>query len=817
MEKNDYAITLLSQAYRRRFMKFLTTERIKLETKVAKNELEVINKLKSKQCNVQYLVLDITFNIQTILTGINSEHKIPVLILHDNEYTQEKKDNLLHVYPHIYFHESVSLTLDILCDLLLNMKIEMSKIKVQTKERDRFTFIKKIGDGASGIVHLLQDNENNGKLVAVKIINTQCLEENSKLKVEREIELMKQVNVPSIIEFYESKTENDTKYIYMEYADGGSLDNKIFQAKTRGDKLDQNVIFDWMIEILIALYSMNLKDMIHRDIKSENILLSKGNAKLADLGISRVIKLNDVNKTYCGTPYYASPEMVLQKDYYLNTDVWSLGVVLYELVCLKKPFEGADNLELMKNIVNKKIVEYPQNIDQRLLILISIMLEKNPLLRLNVEDILKLDFVQDRLLTLIEEKQFKIDFLDKITSGKKCCVYQLMSLHKKNQEIDLALKLRQNCVSDTYNGGFFSSKVNDCYKGSELFSAVEELKVNDPLEKIENLLQLKILTEVSHVGKGFENEDNFYYKFSFDCVKEAKVNNYRILETQIPVYYDLLDLSCYALYNAFELRDLMIKEESDDIIFKSEFYLNFITTISFFRDHKIQSLKYTERIALLCNVYQIMIIHNSLNVYFNQIKQKGIMSYIKSTAEITYEFADFVLNNLEIKHAIFRGNKKPPENYLRLLNDNDPKMALIDFSNLVKEDIYLRSEDINKLKKEILFKCLFVAQELAPDFDILISYRYQIFTRYSVNEQLNEFMIGYCRNNMVFDIEHRTLQIPKCLRPYVSDFGSDHDFYSFFVVFHKIDVKENEKKEDVMTHELILKKMKKNIIKVSYV
>ena len=823
-EKSDYAITLLSQSYRRRFMRFLTTEKIKLTTFDAKNELEMINKIQSKNYNIQYLVLDTTFQIQTILAGIKSEHKIPVLLLHDNEYTQEKKDGLLQSYPHIFFHESTSLTLDIVCELLLTMKLSMSKIQTTTKSRERYTFIKELGSGASGIVDLVMDTENDNQLLAVKKINTESLDELSKAKIDREIEMLKLVKAPSIIGFFGDKTVNEIKYIYMEYADGGTFVDRINAAKNKGEAITNDIILDWIIEVSIGMFAMNQMEMIHRDIKSENILLNKGMAKLADLGISRVIKLNDINKTFCGTPFYASPEMVEQKDYSFNTDVWSLGVVLYELISLKKPFDGGDNNQLMKSILTKQTFDFPDNVDLRLKTLVLVMLEKNHLIRPNIDEILRIDFVYDRLLQLNETKEFEtpLDLLEKIKKLPKLCHHELIKLHNFNTELETVFYLKTNCTSETYKGGFFSSKVNDCFRGSDLYEALQERKETkdsqkkkDSAEVLDRLLEYKLLTEVSHIGKGFVDDNNYFYKFSLDIMDDAKINNYMLIDCDAPAHYSLLDVSNYALLQATQLCDIMRLNnedfEDENSIINQPSYLNFLIGISFFNRYKISTLEIQERIGLLLNVYQIMMIHHRLTLYIGQVKQSGMLSFIKNNPDITYSFADFKLNNLEIKHAIFRGNKKPPNNYLRLLSDGDSKLRIIELKTI-----------------ELRLKCLFVTQEMDDTNDsALAGFKIHNFTRKSVHAQIDEFMRDYCTNFIIFDEDFRRIKIPKCLELYLPDFEQlkNGDFYSFFIDYYMVKISDEEKKDKskddlekirVAKIKDLLNKIKKNIIKQSF-
>ena len=141
--------------------------------------------------------------------------------------------------------------------------------------------------------------------------------------------------------------------IIMEYCEVGDLSYHIKRKIKYGEYFNEWEIFNWFIQICFALEYVHARRVIHRDLKTQNIFLTGSlTIKLGDFGISRVLEnSNAAAMTVVGTPYYMSPEACQSAPYTAKSDVWSLGIILYELCTLKHPFNADNLLGLVYKIV----------------------------------------------------------------------------------------------------------------------------------------------------------------------------------------------------------------------------------------------------------------------------------------------------------------------------------------------------------------------------------------------------------------------------------------------------------------------------------
>lgn len=186
----------------------------------------------------------------------------------------------------------------------------------------------------------------------------------------------------------------------------GDLAFHVKKKKAKGEFFTETEIMNWFVQICLSLEYIHRRKILHRDIKSSNIFLTKNNTiKIGDFGISKVLDNTSENAfTVQGTPYYMSPEVCQSKPYNYKSDVWSLGCILYEFCTLKHAFNSENLLGLVFKIVQDKVEPIPSVYSEDLRKLVDLLLTKDEMKRPQVIDILKLPFVQLHMLQFVESR-----------------------------------------------------------------------------------------------------------------------------------------------------------------------------------------------------------------------------------------------------------------------------------------------------------------------------------------------------------------------------------------------------------------------------
>ena len=214
-----------------------------------------------------------------------------------------------------------------------------------------YRIVEKLGEGGMGVVYKAEDTRLD-RTVALKFLAAHLLDDEAhKARFLREAKAAAALDHPNIATIHEIDEANGQAFLAMAYIEGPSLDKKIRQ---RPLKLEEAL--DIAIQIAQGLHAAHERGIVHRDIKSANILLTpRGEVKITDFGLARFEDRAQLTKSgiTLGTPAYMSPEQALGKTVDGRSDIWSLGVVIYEMVTGRLPFAGEVERAVIYSILNQ--------------------------------------------------------------------------------------------------------------------------------------------------------------------------------------------------------------------------------------------------------------------------------------------------------------------------------------------------------------------------------------------------------------------------------------------------------------------------------
>ena len=259
-----------------------------------------------------------------------------------------------------------------------------SSLSSQGKNIGQFILGKKIGEGTFGIV-TLATHILTGEKVAIKILDKKkILEHSDKTRLEREIKILKVLHHNNIVHLYSVIQSSNSIYLIMEYISGKELFEYIILNK----RLNENEACKFYQQIISGLEYLYKLRIAHRDLKPENLLLdSKKNIKIVDFGLSNMFPHNELLSTPCGSPSYASPEMISGKKYNGSlSDIWSSGIILFAMLCGYLPFENTNN-EILYKKITEGVFNIPNYISEEGKDLLRKILNVNPDKRYNFKQI----------------------------------------------------------------------------------------------------------------------------------------------------------------------------------------------------------------------------------------------------------------------------------------------------------------------------------------------------------------------------------------------------------------------------------------------
>jgi len=276
-----------------------------------------------------------------------------------------------------------------------------------------YQLLNELGRGGMGAVYKANDYQRD-RIVAMKVLPAELAYTSTfMVRFEREIETLRRLQHPNIVQMYDVGDVEDVRFYCMEYVDGGSVES-LLEAE---GKLSLEVAVDITYQVAEALEYAHAQGVVHRDIKPANILLTRdGTAKVTDFGVAKVIEATQVTVTsgIVGTIEYLAPEQASGGAVTQATDIYSLGITLYEMVTGRSPFEG----ETPTQVLHKQLHSLPEQprylrpeVPQRLNDLILKMMEKQPERRIPSAQALKRELERIKVQLALAGRELSTEVL----------------------------------------------------------------------------------------------------------------------------------------------------------------------------------------------------------------------------------------------------------------------------------------------------------------------------------------------------------------------------------------------------------------------
>ena len=267
-----------------------------------------------------------------------------------------------------------------------------------------------IGIGNYGKVYVAS-KDSNDKLYAIKVLNKSRINtEVLKKSIITERILLENINHPFIMKLNYAFQTKQSLYFITQFMPGGELNYHIYNEENNYFTEEKTKFY--AAEIILGLEHLHKNNCIYRDLKPENVLIDKvGHIKLTDFGLSKLCEgLPCKANSLCGTPEYLAPEILFEKDYGIEVDWWSLGVIIYEMLSGYLPFKILPDEKITKNIYKKKIKIF-NHFSANGKDLVKKLLEFNPKKRIGYQQIITHPFFKDIDWDKLEKKEIEPPFV----------------------------------------------------------------------------------------------------------------------------------------------------------------------------------------------------------------------------------------------------------------------------------------------------------------------------------------------------------------------------------------------------------------------
>ena len=598
--------------------------------------------------------------------------------------------------------------------------------------------ISNLGDGGFGHVDLVK-KKTTGQLFALKRIDMQLLNDRERKNAENEATLLKVLLGPTIIRYFEQIFEDNQLIIVMEYASGGNLAMKLKEAKNAGQRLSTLQVLTWLAHLVIALMLMHSKNILHRDLKTQNLFLTQDNIlKVGDFGISKALGNSiEMAKSSVGTPYFMSPELCRGESYGTKTDIWALGCVLYEMITLKKPFDDKEIGGLTDKIMNRDPDPVPPDTDLNLQTLCVTMLRKDPARRPTAWELANNPELKPIIIEFIETQNcsdtimplFELDPRLKRTGGEE------KKSSDRMEASEVARLVQPSIPLVDVSGGWLGKSYKRVFVGQSLLEALQR-NLKYPPQQASELAQDMLDQGVIH---NIDSTTLFvakkHYQFQEDRTDIAR-NMIHLWSKEVRVAHDVAtDLVKFMnnLLSSYNYQIASIRE--------SEMYRQLLRVGGELQRIEVKAISKPERLLFFLNIYQVMLAHQTLEMP----EMQGSGWFSSPSDGFYYNIAGQNFTLRELKHGVLRGNRKPPDAYTRVFSSNDPRCYLPNTSD-----------------PRILIACPDPPVSLGPLIDF----------GPGMETVLDSLAEEYCNREVCLNISTGELTLPRLFERYYYDFGN---------------------------------------------
>ena len=579
-----------------------------------------------------------------------------------------------------------------------------------------YQIIEKIGKGTFGIVYKVK-KYNDPLIYVIKQISLEGLTDFQINQVYSEVKILSLIKSKYVVKYYDSFLENDNLNIVMEYCDNGDLCNYLNEQKMKNKPLKEDLIWNIFIKITLGLTTIHKMKILHRDLKTLNIFLKKDmEIKIGDLGVAKELNQASFANTIIGTPYYLSPEMCEDKPYNQKSDIWALGVILYELCTFRHPFNASNHAALILKIMNAEpepiLACYSSNLQK----IVNCLLEKNFEKRPNCLDLLNMKIIAEKAKML-------------------GLYHEIINVCNENYDFNGNYDKNETIYKNKQIGNFIHMNSEDILIQSQLVPLPKQNQ-NIQVKKINNDENMNdnnnyILGNITNNMENQENYLNNFQKYQFENQNQKinlqnnyMINNYNNIN-QIPYYYNyvnnepnIINNTNYNNYNFPNQNYIMYNNnnnnlynnnhnQNNNIIFNNILINN--NTIKANDTSLINNKNNSQNFVKVTRVYRQPIDTKDYGHFIEDRSINDINDSLNISVQAPPIDMDRISDKMDFSNNVSANKKDVTNNYYNYplnsdipignsINDECPK------DNLRNQNNRLNSQNINKEKEDVNLK-----------------------------------------------------------------------------------------------------------------